>query len=242
MQGPSNQRSGTPPAPRSVPPYVSRRSEVSDFEPPNPHQSQWLPVVKNGNRAMGPRPANAHIVSTSEMNATNNLEGPCRNPVRTKKRPSPPRMSVKQRSREWLFYHWSIPHLLRLIQWLCSLAALILGRQLTRYPESQTIDSASAWMAMIVGAIALVYVAIVWFLEASKGPVGQHSIMHRVQRLLLDLLFIVVGSLNLSLAFATACYHPNTDPGRQARRVALAGVLLGALVAWLVTFVVNMLR
>lgn len=37
-----------------------------------------------------------------------------------------------------------LPHLLRLVQWLCSLTVLIFGRQFTRYPNRQIIENTKA--------------------------------------------------------------------------------------------------
>jgi len=112
-------------------------------------------------------------------------------------------------------------------------------------------------MAIIVDAIALVYILYITYDEYTGKPLGLRSAKAKMRLIFLDLFFIVFDSANLSLAFASlsdvrsSCVDAqgeisgyndlkiNTICGRQ---MALAAVLLVALVAWLMTFSVSVLR
>lgn len=110
-------------------------------------------------------------------------------------------------------------------------------------------------MAIIVDAVALVYLVYITFDEYTSKPLGLRSPSAKTRLILLDLFFIVFDSANLSLAFASlsdvtgSCTEAEVNqelyPSNNAicvRQKALASVLLVALVAWLTTFAISVLR
>lgn len=103
-------------------------------------------------------------------------------------------------------------------------------------------------MAIIVDAIALVYLFYITYDEYSGKPLGLRSAKAKMRLIFLDLFFIVFDSANLSLAFGAvldsdaACDQGALNPGICQRQTGLASVLLIALIAWLLTFSVSVLR
>ncbi|KAI9374978.1 hypothetical protein BJX61DRAFT_217296 [Aspergillus egyptiacus] len=149
-----------------------------------------------------------------------------------------------------------VPLLIRLTVWSFSLTALALGgsiQQLSEgFPHHQ---GPSALMAIIVDAVALVYLVYITWDEYTAKPLGLRSPSAKARLILLDLFFIVFDSANLSLAFESlssaegACtvaqinqtLAPKNDDICD-RQIALASVLLIALLAWLITFSISVLR
>lgn len=110
-------------------------------------------------------------------------------------------------------------------------------------------------MAIIVDAVALFYLVYITWDEYSSKPLGLRSPVSKARLILLDIFFIVFDSANLSLAFETlsspqgACTDarinhevvPKNDKMCD-RQKALSSVLLIALIAWLMTFSISVLR
>lgn len=115
----------------------------------------------------------------------------------------------------------------------------------------------STYMAIIVDVVAIAYTGYITYDEYTSKPLGLRSPRAKMRLILLDLVFIVFDSANLSLAFQYL-----TDPGWACRnsdlqdtmdqcpkndticvrQKALTATLLIALVAWLLTFSISMFR
>ncbi|KAJ5082474.1 hypothetical protein N7532_011517 [Penicillium argentinense] len=149
-----------------------------------------------------------------------------------------------------------VPLILRLTVWCFSLSALALGGSIQHLSdEGHHPQGPSALMAIIVDAVALVYLVYITFDEYTSKPLGLRSPSAKARLILLDLVFIVFDSANLSLAFASlsevtgscreAEINQELDPRNDricVRQKALASVLLIALLAWLMTFCISVLR
>jgi hypothetical protein len=107
-------------------------------------------------------------------------------------------------------------------------------------------------MAIIVDIIALVYILYITYDEYTGKPLGLRSPKAKMRLILLDLFFIVFDSANLSLAFDAlsdvrwSCRDVDGTTPRGGplcvRQRALSSVLLVALVAWITTFSISVLR
>lgn len=149
-----------------------------------------------------------------------------------------------------------MPMILRLTVWCFSLSALGLGGSIQQLANNGHLKQGpSALMAIIVDAVALVYLIYITFDEYTSKPLGLRSPSAKARLILLDLFFIVFDSANLSLAFASlsevtgscteAEINTHLNPRNSAvcaRQKALASVLLIALLAWLMTFAISVLR
>ncbi|MCJ1320608.1 hypothetical protein MMC15_005948 [Xylographa vitiligo] len=143
-----------------------------------------------------------------------------------------------------------VPLVLRMIVWSFSFAALILGILIYQtYQTNHTSShSASPIMAIIIDAIALVYIVYITRDEYTGKPLGLRSPKAKMRLIFLDIFFIVFDSANLSLAFEAITDAKTTAPfcplGQLVCRQqeALASVLLIALVAWMMTFSISVLR
>ncbi|KAI4202781.1 MAG: hypothetical protein LQ348_001471 [Seirophora lacunosa] len=141
-----------------------------------------------------------------------------------------------------------IPLVLRSVVWIFSLIALAVAASihpLTARDEALR-NIASTYMAIVVDAIALIYLLYITYDEYSGPPLGLRSARAKMRLIFLDLFFIVFDSANLSLAFEASpkiCVRATSDTGRLCRRQnALSSVLLIALLAWLLTFAISVLR
>ena len=96
-------------------------------------------------------------------------------------------------------------------------------------------------MAIIVDVVAMLYLLYITYDEYTGKPLGLRSAKSKMRLIFLDLFFIVFDSANLSLAFEAIGYG---DCVQQicSRQKALASVLLIALIAWLLTFAISVLR
>lgn len=172
-------------------------------------------------------------------------------------------LHAKTRRHQWfkrfnnlLLHSPIVPLVFRLTIWCFSLSALGLGASIQHFANTQHHDEGpSALMAIIVDAVAMVYLIYITFDEYKSKPLGLRSPSAKARLILLDLFFIVFDSANLSLAFASlsevtgsctrAEINDQVDPhngGICAQQKALASVLLVALIAWLMTFAISVLR
>ena len=153
-----------------------------------------------------------------------------------------------------------IPLVLRLVVTAFTLAALGLGGRV--YHQTAALDRASPTgckqrastsMDLGVNAVAVPYIAYVTWDEYTSKPLGLRSATAKTSLLLLDMYFIIFYGSDLSLAFDAltdsrwACFQgqyqtcPHNPPICESQS-ALTAVLLVALVAWVVTFIVSVLR
>ena len=152
-----------------------------------------------------------------------------------------------------------VPLVIRLVVWNFSLVALALGasihHQIREKPDAPSRGSPSSLMAIIVDSVALVYLVYITYDEYTGKPLGLRPAKAKMRLIFLDLFFIVFGSANLSLAFdALTDVEGDCKPGTIddrptqvsfsicAQQNALASVLLVALIAWLLTFGISVLR
>lgn len=114
----------------------------------------------------------------------------------------------------------------------------------------------STYMAIIVDVVAIAYSFWITWDEYTSRPLGLRSARSKMRLIFLDLIFIVFDSANLSLAFQFltdpnwACQSFPDDNDDQcprdvdicSRQKALTATLLIALIAWLMTFSISILR
>lgn len=156
----------------------------------------------------------------------------------------------------------TVPLFFRLIIWILSLLALSLAGSIFHLSNSYGFpQKPSTVMAIVVDAIALIYLIYVTWDEYSGKPLGLRSPNAKIRLIMLDLLFIVFDSANLSLAFDTlydvrwSClsvatsedFKQNKNSLRTVdpicdRQRALAAFLFLALGAWVVTFMISVFR
>ena len=148
-----------------------------------------------------------------------------------------------------------IPLIIRAVVWVFSLIALALGCSIHKlanryksYHMSSVINGPSPNLAIIVDAIALVYIIYITYDEYTGKPLGLRSAGAKMRLVFLDLFFIVFDSANLSLAFG-AVSTSDFDCGSTLlwqnichQQKALASVLLIALIAWILTFSISVFR
>ncbi|KGM92559.1 uncharacterized protein PADG_11388 [Paracoccidioides brasiliensis Pb18] len=172
-------------------------------------------------------------------------------------------LGSKQRKRRWVKRAQSkilrspiVPLLIRLAVFVFSVVALALGGSIRRHAtESHQPQGTSPDMAIIVDAVALVYLVYITYDEYTGKPLGLRPAKAKLKLIFLDLFFIVFASANLSLAFENLSNVQSACTTREAdkilvprndilceRQKALASVLLIVLIAWLMTFAISALR
>ena len=146
-----------------------------------------------------------------------------------------------------------IPLVFRSIVWVFSLVALGLAGSIYHRTRNNEVlsNTPSTYMAIVVDAIALIYILYITYDEYTGKPLGLRSARAKMRLIFLDLIFIVFDSANLSLAYeglitkSTGVCSALSGTGLQdicSRQKGLASVLLIALVAWLLTFSISVLR
>ncbi|KAF3391872.1 Regulator of phospholipase D SRF1 [Talaromyces pinophilus] len=169
---------------------------------------------------------------------------------------SPRQRNLMKRFQRHLLRSPMVPLILRLTVWIFSLCALALGSSIRVLANHFHRDQGpSANMAIIVDAVALVYLVYITYDEYASKPLGLRSPKAKMRLILLDIFFIVFDAANLSLAFASlddvqgtctdAVINDVQDDRNDplcVRQKALASVLLVALIAWLLTFCISIFR
>ena len=156
-----------------------------------------------------------------------------------------------------------IPLVFRSIVWTFSLVALGLAGSIYHRTNKDDVilsNTASTYMAIVVDAIALIYILYITYDEYTGKPLGLRSARAKMRLIFLDLIFIVFDSANLSLAYeglitqgsgavcsecsGTKCSDSAITDQQEicSRQKGLASVLLIALIAWLLTFSISVLR
>ena len=108
----------------------------------------------------------------------------------------------------------------------------------------------STIMAIVVDVVALPYIGYITWDEYTGKPLGLRPPKAKISLVLLDLFFIVFESANLALAFdalmdpTESCQQGNngTSFAICSRLQTLSSFLFIALVAWILTFSVSILR
>lgn len=156
-----------------------------------------------------------------------------------------------------------VPLTFRSIIWFLSLLALALSSSIFHLSNVYGFaQKPSTVMAIVVDAIALVYLIYITYDEYSGKPLGLRSPTTKIRLLMFDLVFIVFDSANLSLAFDTlydirwSCRSAATAADFRQKHIylnrtvepicdrqkALAAFLFLALFAWVGTFMISVFR
>jgi hypothetical protein len=147
--------------------------------------------------------------------------------------------------------HPLVPLLLRLIVLSTSTIALGLSASVHHLSDKYYYpQNASTTMALVVDVVAIPYILYITWDEYTGKPLGLRSPKAKIRLVLLDLFFIIFESANLSLAFEALTYENGScrlgDNGYNfiicSRVEALCGILMVALVAWMLTFSVSIFR
>lgn len=136
-----------------------------------------------------------------------------------------------------------VPMVIRMNVWVFSAVALALAcsiHHITDQPYNDAQATPSTNMAIVVDAVALVYLLYITYDEYSGKPLGLRPAKAKMRLIFLDLFFIVFDSANLSLAFENI--QGDCHESVCTRQKALASVLLIALIAWLLTFSISVMR
>jgi hypothetical protein len=169
------------------------------------------------------------------------------------------RDAIYLRTKRTLMKNAFVPLIFRFFVLIMSTAALGLSGSIFHHfsqyhheVESACKKGPSTYMAVIVGCLAIIYTSYIAWDEFSSKPLGLRRPSSKLKLLLLDLVFVVFMSANVSLAFEALWLDTfpcgNNDqscsfePQICARQRALVGVLMIAIVAWLSTFIVSLYR
>ncbi|CAK9437826.1 uncharacterized protein LODBEIA_P22040 [Lodderomyces beijingensis] len=175
------------------------------------------------------------------------------------------RTQLKQRIKKIFMFDPLVPLILRIFTLIFCAVALALACSIFvfsnhEYNGRPVQQQASTIMAIVVQTCALVYVMYIAWDEYTGKPLGLREPMSKLGLVLLDLLFIIFSSANLSLAFNTmfddewVCeIYRNPDILNSlklfpvissicVRQRALASFLFVVLVTWVLTFTISLLR
>lgn len=158
-----------------------------------------------------------------------------------------------------------VPLLLRVLIICFSACALALACSIFvlsrhKYDGSTVEQQPSTIMAIVVQCCAIAYLIYISYDEYSGKPLGLRNPLGKMKLIMLDLLFIIFSSANLSLTFNTlydgewVCENDDT-PGLESlgiftpivssicrRQRALAAFLFLVLCLWVLTFTISIIR
>ncbi|KAJ6256979.1 hypothetical protein Dda_7862 [Drechslerella dactyloides] len=148
-----------------------------------------------------------------------------------------------------------VPLTFRAIIWIVSLFALSFSASIyVLSARNHSKQLPSTVLAIVVDAVALVYIIYITYDEYSGKPLGLRSPKAKIRLIMFDLVFIIFDSANLSLAFdtlndvqqscstATGLLDGSLANPICSRQRALASFLFLALCAWVSTFTVSVFR
>ncbi|KAH8804791.1 hypothetical protein F5884DRAFT_426262 [Xylogone sp. PMI_703] len=161
------------------------------------------------------------------------------------------RRNLYKRLQHHLIMHPLVPLIFRLIV-LCT-STIALGLSASVYYLSKKYDylqNPSTIMAIVVDIVAVPYILYITWDEYTGKPLGLRSPRAKIRLVLLDLFFIIFESANLALAFAALTDNDGSCTVSTngynfvicGRVKALCGILMGALIAWGLTFTVSIFR
>lgn len=158
-----------------------------------------------------------------------------------------------------------VPLFLRILIIIFSLSALALACSIfnfskRKYEGTNVEQQPSTIMAIVVQCFAISYVIYIAYDEYSGKPLGLRDPLGKMKLIMLDLLFIIFSSANLSLTFNTlyddewVCTNDNSPLHLQLgvfyptvhticrRQRALASLLFLVLCLWVLTFTISIIR
>lgn len=192
---------------------------------------------------------NAEIVDPEVLDKLQpNFNAPVEAPIN----PLDIRMSKRRRTlalykRVWhvAMRHRLSPLLFRLTVVVTSIVALAFAARIYELENSQDSDSAErtqSIVAVVVDCVAIPYIMYMIYDEHTGKPVGLRSGVSKMSLILLDLFFIIFKSASTALAFESVVYHTLKAAAIRSLSKGLAAFQLIGLIAWSMTFAVNIFR
>ncbi|KAK4861473.1 hypothetical protein LT330_003508 [Penicillium expansum] len=192
------------------PNHATTNSLFDDASPPVNRESRWVTFSRTIQYPREPGREEQHVTSEWLNENHGDYLQPWRGKLLEGDSPEYPLHSGGRRDiwikrfRKTLLRSPIVPLILRMTVWCFSLSALALGGSIQHMSnEGHHPQGPSALMAIIVDAVALVYLLYITFDEYTSKPLGLRSPSAKARLLLLDIFFIVFDSANLSLAFAS---------------------------------------
>lgn len=119
--------------------------------------------------------------------------------------------------------------------------------------DSQCFQQASTYLTVVFNALGIPYILWTTYDEFTSAPIGLRQPADKLRVVLLDLAFITLESANISLAFSAltdkswVCYSSGAEACPDSvnvcnRQKGLAALGLAALLAWLGSLIVNLIR
>lgn len=151
--------------------------------------------------------------------------------------------------RAWntILKHPFVPLAFRLTVLLTSTIALALGIRIFQDetgsgepPEGAEITQAI--VAIAVDCVAIPYIGYMTWDEYTGKPLGLRTASSKISLVLMDLFFIIFKSVSTTLAFEALRYHNSPIPLVRHYSEALAAFQTIGLLAWSMTFAVNVFR
>ena len=191
-------------------------------------------------RMNGRDPPGLVRIPQSQMNAVQgNLDGPPKRPY-LKKQPAPV-LTVKEKARKLFIVDWWFPFALRVTQLICCIGATALASNVLTSGNRTPMQNVCYILALAISALAVLCLPVMIHFEFWDRPIVWRA-SKRVWQLAVDLGFIIVNSVTMGFAAYIVGTSPPGHPALRHRKVALAIMIVVALVAWIVTFIIHLLR
>ena len=173
-------------------------------------------------------------------------------PVEIPMNPLDPRLSRRRRTLALYKRIWYVvmrsslsPLLFRLTVMITSILALGISVRiyiLENVADGQSAERTQSIVAVVVDCVAVPYIGYMIWDEYTGKPLGLRSAVSKMSLILLDLFFIIFKSASTALAFESVVYHNLKQTEVRALSKSLAVFQLISLIAWTMTFTVNIFR
>jgi hypothetical protein len=235
---------------RTVPPYIRFGSDEVPYDLPPDVEKAHITTPHNHSRWADFMPATGgppqHSLSPADIARSKAIRKDYHNKEKYGTEWASNEKPAKQSRRPWWYQL-----VFRVFILFNSLIALALGAGIFQQPyKEQCHRDGSTYLAIVVDAVAIPYTVYIAYDEFFSKPIGLRKPSSKLRLLLLDLFFIVFEGSNVALAFEAlsddsfACSAKSVCAREKTcdMQKGMVAVLMVALVAWLLTFVMSLTR
>ncbi|KAL2754600.1 hypothetical protein ACRALDRAFT_1063400 [Sodiomyces alcalophilus JCM 7366] len=156
------------------------------------------------------------------------------------------RQTLWERAWRVILRHPLVPLMFRLIVLVTAVSSLAVAARIYMHEDAQDHHSAETTqsiVAIVVDTVAVPYIGYMLWDEYTGKPLGLRAATQKIALILLDLFFIIFKSASTALAFESLVYHMDQRvEDITALSRALTSLMVVGLVAWTMTFMVNIFR
>lgn len=224
---------------------------VSRYAPRTEYRTEWSDFFHSSRRPPPPNEVSAVVdfetLDKLQPNFNQRIDVPSHTHDRIGRSRRERTIAFYKRLWKMIIRHSLVPLASRLAVMLTSIVGIAITGSMIRLlrddPDKAT-ESGQAIAAAAVDSVAIPYIAFMIKDEYTGKPLGLRPPAAKIGLILLDLVFIVFKSASTALAFEVLIHHNIRDADKRMRSLsqALTAFMLLGLLAWVITFIINIFR